>query len=247
MVSRTRTGAVAVLGGRFRITPLVCCAVLLATVTARAEPAALPPLKEDSMRWERRSAETSLGAGEAPSVTRFAFQNVGGQVVTIFSLGTSCPCLQAATDKRFYAPGERGEVRVTFTPQPNQLPQTKGTVLVETDSPARPTTALSLTALFPAGQLAPSSLSWTAGETLTPKTILLRLPEGAPPVRDVQVASSDLKVATAGVEPVRAGREYRVTVIPAAGATAGGQAKLTLRTEYPDGKSEVLSAPVQVR
>ncbi len=168
--------------------------------------------------------------------------------MTILSLGTSCHCLHAVADKKFYQPGEKGVVTVSFAPLPNQAQTTTGEVLVETDAPGSSKAVLTVRASIlttSAGQLEPSSLTWAAGEPLQPKTIKLRVPEGMP-IRNVSVSSTDLKAFTTQVEPLAGGREYRITAIPAADTKDNTEAKLIVQIEEGDGRRGLLLAMMRL-
>ncbi len=207
------------------------------------------PAKQEGLRWERTSGEVQLAPMATQAAVPFAFQNKTTRPVTILSLSTSCHCLHAVADKKFYQPGERGVVTVTFAPLPNQAQATTGEVLVETDAPGSSKAVLTVKASIQAvsaGQLEPSSLTWAAGEPLQPKTIKLRVPEGMP-IRNVSVSSTDLKAFTAQVEPLVGGREYRITATPAVGAKGDAEAKLIVHVEAGNGRPGLLLAMLRLR
>lgn len=49
----------------------------------------------------------------------FPFTNTGGETLIVRSVKASCGCTTASLDKREYAPGESGEVRIQFDPPGN--------------------------------------------------------------------------------------------------------------------------------
>lgn len=47
----------------------------------------------------------------------FKFRNTGGQPLIIEKINTGCGCTVAALDKNEYAPGESGEIKITYNPK----------------------------------------------------------------------------------------------------------------------------------
>ena len=55
----------------------------------------------------------NIDKGEKVTHT-FNFKNSGGEPLEIVNVATSCGCTSAAPEKKIYAPGENGEISVTF-------------------------------------------------------------------------------------------------------------------------------------
>ncbi|MCU0689381.1 MAG: DUF1573 domain-containing protein [Phycisphaerales bacterium] len=85
---------------------------------------------------------------DKPVEFKFTFRNSGIAPVTINNIRTSCGCSAATpdNDKRVYAPGETGSMKVTFDPRGRRGEERK-TVTIETDSLANPNIELRLRSL----------------------------------------------------------------------------------------------------
>jgi hypothetical protein len=76
-------------------------------------------------------------------VARFPFTNVTDHPVSISSVETGCPCLEAKVEKKEFKPGESGEIAITFNPAGYEREYVE-TVVVKTD-PGDSTTYLTVT------------------------------------------------------------------------------------------------------
>jgi len=65
-------------------------------------------------------------------VARFPFTNVTDHSVTLSSVVTGCPCLEAKMEKKQFKPGESGEIAITFNPAGYERDYAQ-TVVVKTD------------------------------------------------------------------------------------------------------------------
>lgn len=87
---------------------------------ALAAATAPPPLQFDSMThdWGRQT-------DVAPLKHTFKFTNISDQTVTIRSVTATCGCTVPQLTKKIYAPGETGEIEVSFNPKNRRGPQSK--------------------------------------------------------------------------------------------------------------------------
>ncbi len=78
------------------------------------------PLQFDSMShdWGRQT-------DVAPLKHTFKFTNISDQTVTIRSVSATCGCTVPQLTKKIYAPGETGEIEVSFNPKNRRGPQSK--------------------------------------------------------------------------------------------------------------------------
>jgi len=93
---------------------------------------------EAALAWDTQLISVSAAPGQRVVHSSFGFRNASASPVAILSLETSCRCTSADSDKRTYAPGEKGKVEVTFAIGDQEGVQEKA-VTVSTDEPgARP-------------------------------------------------------------------------------------------------------------
>lgn len=85
-----------------------------------------------------------IAENDAPRTYRFACENRSDKPVVILRVDTSCGCVKAAFTRKPIAPGETGEVVVTFDPRGHEGALYKQMPVYTSDSPRRPTVRLAL-------------------------------------------------------------------------------------------------------
>src|SRR5258708_22760103 len=123
------------------------------------------------LRWETRELEFSPPIDQKEVIADFRFQNVGQSEIKITSVNTSCGCTTAALEKNAIAPGEKGEIKATFSVGERAGLQQK-TILVESTDPESPKTSLALKAYIPkVAQVRPSVLECDLRESPSAQSI----------------------------------------------------------------------------
>jgi hypothetical protein len=164
--------------------------------------------------WETtridRTAEPNTPAIEAD----FRFRNSGERPVTIVSLTPNCGCTAAETDRKTYASGESGRIKVVFTPGSRTGLQYKS-VIVQDDTTSEPTNLELRVAIQEFITLEPRLLEWTATANPGEKSILCKA-EGKDEFEILGVDSSNPSFI-ARFEIIRPRREFVVYVKPSVG------------------------------
>ncbi len=153
-------------------------------------------------RW----SDTEIQAG-------FRFKNTGNQSVKITEIATSCGCTVATLEKREYAPGESGEVKVVMTITGAEGPLHKE-VTLSTNSTTQPAIGLNLQTTVPVVmQVDPKVVYWSKKDSLTPKVISIGILPGIT-FEKFEAVSSDPKSFTVEVKETVKGRHFDVTITP---------------------------------
>ncbi len=125
--------------------------------------------------WDQRQVELRTEPGAERIERSFAFMNQSERMLTIRSVKSSCGCTTTKLDKTAYAPGESGQIGVTFTLGDRKGPQVKK-VVVRTDDPQTPVTTLTLNVEIPKlVEFSPRLLLWRADEPREAKTLDVQL------------------------------------------------------------------------
>lgn len=162
----------------------------------------------------------------------FKFTNIGGDVVTIKDIKSSCGCTTAGLEKRIYAPGESGEITAEFTIGSRQGLETK-TITITTDEDDAPTVLTIKTLIPKILEMQPAFVFWQKDEVPEPKTINLKVGLDTP-VKIVS-AKSDNSNMNVELDVVEEGKSYRLTVFPASTDDLL-KARITLTTDFPKEK-----------
>ncbi len=154
----------------------------------------------------------AVSPGEGRAISHFNFTNAGNYHVKILGTDTTCGCTAAVTDKRVYAPGEKGQIEVTFKTA-NRHGMYGEPIAVKTDDPQVKEINLHLRILVrDALELQPMFLYWAAGEAPGEKKIHVSVTDGFD-VKGLNASASDAN-ATVRVETLKPGREYNIAVTP---------------------------------
>ncbi len=78
--------------------------LLLSCVLAQAQ----------SLEWEATEATVKMETSKNTVSAVYRFQNISDQSVEIKDVRTSCGCTGAKFEKKTYAPGDKGEITVTY-------------------------------------------------------------------------------------------------------------------------------------
>ena len=197
--------------------------ISLATIDSIAHPKMLPGGDEILHFASKEINVGNLTEDDQPATYHFTFYNASSQVVTITRIKTSCGCTAAHYSAQPVAPGDQGEIALTFRPA-DQAGKVFNRAFVYTNlSDAQPTLCLALT-----GEVAPTSNRWrdyphTMGELRLRYTTVLfsEVPERLSPSERIECGNSGQKPLTLSVpaEALPAYVKFRTEpeVIPAGG------------------------------
>ena len=196
-----------------------------------------------ALDWESTTSSKSTLPFQQKLVLDFQFQNHGASPVQIQDIQTNCDCIEAATDKKTYTPGEKGVLHATFTvgerygryertitvtasdsPKPTKL-----TTVIESPEPAIPT---------------PRVLEWAIGSAGVEQTVEI---ESTAPLHleftEFFALNEQFKIRLVAV---KAGVHYRLYIKPASTAGIANTAVRVLgHDQY--GHQVVVSAYANVR
>ena len=103
---------------------LVLCQSTMAQIKIlpkeRIDSIANPPLAPNAgnVTFEREMITAEFASGDAaPRTFEYGFVNNGKDPLVITRLVSTCSCAKAEYDKRIVKPGERGVIRLTYSPE----------------------------------------------------------------------------------------------------------------------------------
>ena len=105
-----------------------------------------PPLaiNAGTVSFERDKIIAEIPSGDtAPRTFEYGFVNNGTHPLVIVRLVSTCSCARAEYDKKVVAPGERGIIRVIYSPE-GRIGKNVRRVFVYTDGHSQPTAVLRL-------------------------------------------------------------------------------------------------------
>jgi hypothetical protein len=179
--------------------------------------------------------------GASTAVAVFKYENKGDTPVHIKAVKPQCGCTTAALAKNDVAPGEKGEIKATFTIGDRSGLQVI-TITVETDDMKAPQTVLTFKAtIAQLLEVTPNFVFWQANEPAQPKTIIAKAGKGVT-VKKVDVTSSSGDF-TAKVEPGSTAGEFKIQIQPKDTAKALN-ASLTIKPDVTPEKLYYASARV---
>jgi len=180
------------------------------------------------LKWEQTTIEVHPAYGAKQAVGRFKYENVGQTPVRISSVHPSCGCTAARILKDTVAPGESGEITVTFNIGDRTGTQSRD-VTVQSGDPdhGRATARLFLeTFIAPPLELRPLLVYWNGGEEPKPKSILVNAAKGS--LKSIKVTVSDPSF-TAEFKPV-ADSQFKIDVRPVQ-TTKSARATISIQAE----------------
>lgn len=177
-----------------------------------------------ALEWSQTEVRQQSAPGQKIAEASFAFRNAGDQPVHIFSVQPSCDCVTAKAPKNVYAPGEAGNIAVSFALDGREGPQEKIVTVTTSDAPKRPTTLKLFVEIGEPVAIAPRLLIWQVGENTVEKAFVITVSRpdetalGNVQAADESFGSRIEKLPTLG--------SYRVWVKP---ATTARLAQTTIR------------------
>lgn len=191
-----------------------------------------------ALDWKATTVSVTTAPFQSTIDAVFEFKNSGSQPVTINDVATNCDCLEAAADRKVYAPGETGLIRTRFTVG-DRTGQYVRIITVLTDEPADPV-RLSLQIEVPdLVTLTPRSVSWQLREAPTEKSVELLAAQGLQ-ITFVKIQPTNEAFA-ARLEIVEPGRHYRLHLKPR-GTAQPASAAIRIYGQDKSGRDVVVSA-----
>lgn len=143
------------------------------------------------------------------------FQNKTAKPLKIRSLQPDCACLsgQVKGNKMEYAPGESGEIVVTYqvTDQTGRIEKKLG-VLVEENGEQKEVELTVVATVPQAFTVEPANLKWEVGAEAKPQTVVVKAAEGQNlQIKSVNPSRTNLDHTTKEITP---GKHYEVTITP---------------------------------
>ena len=165
------------------------------------------------LSWDKELNEFTSQMGEDVVRTYYGFTNTGDVPISILAIHPSCGCVSTSLQKFDYAPGESGEIKVTFDLGMDEFATLqKRTIQVTTsDVPKKPTTLKLVVHVPETVRANPEDVIWHRGESQT-KEVVIKSGPHIEPYKLVQTTFNDN--FNVEVEPEVEGRKYRLKITP---------------------------------
>jgi hypothetical protein len=166
------------------------------------------------LAWVQPKLELTSQIGAGILRTGYCFTNTGNTLVTITSIRPSCGCVSTELTKFDYAPGQGGEIKVTFDLGMEEFAKIqKRTIAVTTsDAPTSPTVLHLLVHVPETVAVSPEALIWHRGEKPRAKEVVVKAGSGVAAIKLIQTAANNN--FTVEVKPEIEGQRYRLRITP---------------------------------
>lgn len=186
---------------------ILLCAVL--SVVAAVGWVACSP-KKGALSWDASRQNLSLQPGQERLECAFAFKNTSEKTIKILSVVPDCSCILSPLKEATVAPGESGQVPVTFVVGARSG-KVKKSLQVFTDASPQPDLLemhFNVPVLI---DIAPRLLYWKKGEVNAPRKIKISMKDQ--PYRILRVEAVNRAFQTE-LKTLKAEREYEIVVQP---------------------------------
>ena len=213
------------------------------TPAQNERPSAISTTALASLEWQDVSIYLDAAPFDKEAVAVYHFTNTGKTPVKIGELEVACDCVSAEVAKKDFAPGETGEIKVTFAIEGRDGLHQK-TIQVLSDDPARPSTTLELTVnIREPVRLTPAVLWWKIGDEAKTQKIHLTVSEIRPTnFTAVDCTDPNWKVELKVVTP---GRDYFIEATPR--DTSKANSALIILTTNPERDAPAFTARIRVQ
>jgi hypothetical protein len=174
-----------------------------------------PPLCFGALTWDARKIEVTAEFEATQATAVFHFKNAGSESVTIVAIKPSCGCTAVELAKPTYAPGEAGEIKTVSTFGGAVGIQEKSLEVTTSDAPVKPVTLvvrISVPELFTTSN---RLFIWRVNEELAEQSATISC---AKELTGIEVGPDTPATVTCRVEPVEAGKSYRISLRPKSSA-----------------------------
>lgn len=197
-----------------------------------------------ALSWDTLAIDRVAALGAPSEDVTFHFRNSGNAPVTIIYIQTSCGCTTAALDKQVYAPGESGDLKVTYRFGGQVGPQEKAISVTTSDAPDAPTVLVLRVTIPELYTISPRLLWWAIGGAPVEKQATITINpalKGAVTLESADVPGID---ATLVARP--GGHDYVLSIRPAS-TKATLRARVDLRVEPAGFAAQIVSVYALVR
>ena len=166
------------------------------------------------LTWENDNVHLTAEIGQEIARTSYAFTNTGTGPVSVLTVKPSCGCVATSLEKLDYAPGERGEIKVTFDLEmdKDQLVQDRTIQVTTSDAPASPKTLQLKVKTRAAVEVSPETLVWKRGNPPGPQEVTVKAAPGIKTISLTQTAQNSNFSVEVQADPK--GQNYRLTITP---------------------------------
>lgn len=164
-----------------------------------------------ALSWESRKIEVTAELESTSAAAVFHFKNAGNEPVTITDIKPSCGCTAVDLAKRAYVPGEAGEIKTVTTFGGSLGTQEKNLVITTSDAPLHPVTLVLRYTIPELFTYNPRLLLWRLNETPEEKSAVITCQRE---LAGIEVSPEAQAQVTCRVEPVEAGKSYRIFIKP---------------------------------
>lgn len=193
------------------------------------------------LSWDSRKVELTAQPEDTAARATFRFTNTGSTALRIVSVHPSCGCTTVDLPDRTYAPGERGELVAVYQFEGAVGEQAK-TIRVSTSEAPETSTILTLRVAIPeVFKYSERLLLWRVGGLDAAQAVTVT---SLKPLASIEPGAAT--AATARVEPIQAGKSYRLILRPKSVETSAS-IPVTFRARFADGTSRTLAVYVVVR
>ena len=194
------------------------------------------------LTWQSPVQEFHRAPSDLQIEASFKFKNEGATPVTITRLQSSCGCTTANLEKKTYAAGETGEVKVKFVFGARVGSQRKMLTVSTSDGELY---TLELHALIEESVIVtPALVFWRIGEPSTSKTVRVRPANGT--IVKIQKISSSNPRLTGVLESTTPGDPFLISITPA--DTVQREAgEILITTDYPIDSPKTYKVYVRIK
>jgi len=206
--------------------------------------ACLTPPVSAALSWDTVAIDRTAELGASSEEFAFHFRNTGSAPLTITSVQTSCGCTSAALAKQVYAPGEGGELKVTYRFGGQVGAQEKVVSVTTNDSPDHPTLLVLRVKIPEIFSVSPRLLWWSVGEVRAEKQAAIAINPA------LQAAVTLLPPDEPGIDArlvARPGEHGYVLFIQPASTKETRRARVDLRIEPAGLPAQIITVYVLVR
>ena len=166
------------------------------------------------LTWEKDHVDLKAEIGQKIARTSYLFTNTGTSSISVIAVKPSCGCVATSLENLEYAPGERGEIKVTFDLEmdKDQLVQNRTIKVTTSDAPDSPKTLQLKVTMRKAVEVSPETLVWKQGKLPKPKEVIVKAGPGIKAVSLTQTAQNGN--FSVEVQSKRSGQSYRLKITP---------------------------------
>ena len=166
------------------------------------------------LTWEKDNVEITAEIGQEVGRTSYVFTNTGTSSVSVLAVKPSCGCVATTLEKLDYAPGERGEIKVTFDLEmdKDQLVQDRTIEVTTNDAPDAPKTLRLKARMHAVVEVSPESLVWKQGKPPEPKEVIVKAAPGIKAISLIQTAQNNNFSVEMQAQPKE--QSYRLKITP---------------------------------